>query len=99
MVGWLDAECGMAEWRNDSGGGPSFAKATEGRMRSSSFAKATEDETDDRAEAFERAFGLANSMVVLSITKASLGEAEKGGEVAATPKCGVNAKALRVEGA
>jgi hypothetical protein len=38
-------------------------------------------------------------MLVLSITTASLAEGEKGGDVAATPKCGVNAKVLRVEGA
>jgi hypothetical protein len=61
-------------------------------MRSSSFAKAslcakaTEGETDDRAEAFERVFGLANSMIVLSITSASLTGPGKGGDVAATPK-------------
>jgi hypothetical protein len=30
---------------------------------------------------------------------ASIAEADKGGDVAATPKCGVNAKALRVGGA
>jgi hypothetical protein len=38
----------------------------------------------------------ACGMVFLSITTASLAEAEKGRDVAATPKCGVNAKALRV---
>jgi hypothetical protein len=38
-------------------------------------------------------------MVVLSITSASLAEGEKGSDVAVTPKCGVSAKALRVEGA
>jgi hypothetical protein len=37
--------------------------------------------------------------VALSITTASLAEAEKERDVAATPKCGVNAMALRVEGA
>jgi hypothetical protein len=79
--------------------------AEDGGVRSSSFAKAspcakaTEDETEDRAEAFERVCGLAHSMVVLSITTTSVTWAEGGRDVAATPKCGVNAKALRVEGA
>jgi hypothetical protein len=37
--------------------------------------------------------------VVSYITSASLADSRKWGDVAATPKCGVNAKALRVEGA
>ena len=52
-----------------------------------------------RSRQVEAARPPACGMLVLSITTASLAEGEKGGDVAATPKCGVNAKALRVEGA
>jgi len=52
-----------------------------------------------RSRQVEAARPPACGMVFLSITTASLAEAEKGRDVAATPKCGVNAKALRVEGA
>jgi hypothetical protein len=40
----------------------------------------------DEAEAFECAFDLANSMVVLSITTGSITDRQKGCNVAATPK-------------
>ena len=50
-----------------------------------------------RPSRHQRAAGLM--VCSKSTITASLAEAEKGGGVAATPKCGVNAKALRVEGA
>ena len=54
----------------------------------------------DRSARQSRHHRAAGLMVCfLSTIMASLAEAEKGGDVAATPKCGVNAKALRVEGA
>ena len=52
-----------------------------------------------RSRQVETARPPARGMVVLSITSASLAEGEKGSDVAVTPKCGVSAKALRVEGA
>jgi hypothetical protein len=52
-----------------------------------------------RSRQVEAARPPAGGIVALSITTASLAEAEKERDVAATPKCGVNAMALRVEGA
>ena len=52
-----------------------------------------------RSRQVEAARPPACGMVFLSITTTSVTWAEGGRDVAATPKCGVNAKALRVEGA
>jgi hypothetical protein len=57
------------------------------------------DELVDRsARPFRHPRAVGLMVCFLSTITASLAEAEKRGDVAATPKCGVNAMALRVEG-